>query len=91
METLKVLSALTILAGVGSTFAMTTFVQTAHAQTSGMDRRDDRRDTRQTSREVKQACKAGDEKTRADCRQTKHDVKQSGRQGETNKPPPKPQ
>ena len=63
-------------------FAIGTFSQTALAQTQGMERRDDRRDTRQESRAVKQACKAGDENSRADCRQMKRDVKQSGRQGD---------
>ena len=29
---------------------------------------------------MKQACKAGDEKTRAECRQEKRDTKQEGRQ-----------
>jgi hypothetical protein len=35
---------------------------TAHAQTSGMDRRDDRRDNRNDSRDAKPACKAPDGK-----------------------------
>jgi hypothetical protein len=83
METLKILGALAVLAAVGSTFAASIYPQTARAQTQGMDRRDDRRDTRQDSRNAKQACKAGDEKSRADCRQEKHEVKQAGRQGET--------
>ena len=55
-------------------------VGSAYAQTQGMERRDDRRDTRQDSRDVKQACKAGDDKSRAECRQDKRDVKQEGRQ-----------
>ena len=79
MQTLKILGALTVLATTGSTFAIGAYPQTAHAQTQGTERRDDRRDTRQTSRDVKQACKAGDEKSRAECRQGKREVKQEGR------------
>jgi hypothetical protein len=51
-------------------------VGSAYAQTQGMERRDDR----SGARDVKQACKAGDENTRAECRQGKRDVKQAGRQ-----------
>ena len=47
-----------------------------YAQTQGMERR-------QGARDVKQACKAGDEKTRAECRQGKHHTKQAARQGKT--------
>jgi hypothetical protein len=47
-----------------------------YAQTRGMERR-------QGAREVKQACKAGDEKTRAECRQGKRHTKQAARQGKT--------
>lgn len=83
MQTLKIMGALTVLATMGSTLAIGAYPQIAHAQTQGSERRDDRRDTRQTSRDVKQACKAGDEKSRSECRQGKHEVKQSGRQGET--------
>jgi hypothetical protein len=86
METLKILGPLAVALTVGSAVATISYPQTAQAQTPGMERRDDRQDTRQTSRDVKQACKAGDEKTRSDCRQGKHDVKQSGRQGETPAP-----
>ena len=67
---IPVLTALALLAGAG---VMVT--ATAYAQTSGGDRRDDRRDTRQGSRAQKQACKAGDEKSRSDCRQEKRDTK----------------
>ena len=49
------------------------------AQTNGMERRDQRRDVRDASRATKQACKAGDEKTRSECRQMKRGVKQAGR------------
>ena len=55
-------------------------VGAASAQTQGMERRDERRDDRAGARATKQACKAGDEKTRAECRQGKRDVKQAGRQ-----------
>jgi hypothetical protein len=47
-----------------------------YAQTRGMERR-------QGARAVKQACKAGDEKTRAECRQGKRHTKQAARQGKT--------
>ena len=47
-----------------------------YAQTRGMERR-------QGARDVKQACKAGDEKTRAECRQGKRHTKQAERQGKT--------
>ena len=80
MANLRIIGALAALATVGLTFAISTYPTSAHAQTQGMERRDDRRDTRQDSRDVKQACKAGDEKSRAECRQDKRDVKQEGRQ-----------
>jgi len=83
MATLKILGAVAALATVGASLTIGPYPQTAQAQTQGSERRTDRRDTRQDSREVKQACKAGDEKTRSECRQGKRDVKQSGRQGET--------
>ena len=54
-------------------------VGSAYAQTQGMERRDERQDDRSGARDAKQACKAGDEKTRAECRQGKRDVKQEGR------------
>jgi len=47
-----------------------------YAQTQGMERR-------QGARAGKQACKAGDEKTRAECRQGKRHTKQAARQGKT--------
>ena len=47
----------------------------ALAQTAGMEHRDTRRNERAGGRAAKQACKAGDEKTRAECRQMKRDVK----------------
>jgi hypothetical protein len=55
-------------------------VGSAYAQTQGMERRDERQDDRSGARDVKQACKAGDENTRAECRQGKRDIKQAGRQ-----------
>src|SRR5688500_17017687 len=63
MANLKIIGVLAALGTVGFTFAIGAYPPSAHAQTQGMDRRDDRRDTRQDSRDVKQACKAGDEKT----------------------------
>jgi len=47
-----------------------------YAQTQGMQRR-------HGARAAKQACKAGDEKTRAECRQGKRHGKQAARQGKT--------
>jgi hypothetical protein len=47
----------------------------ALAQTAGMEHRDTRRNERAGGRAAKQACKAGDEKTRAECRHMKRDVK----------------
>jgi hypothetical protein len=83
MQSLKVLGMATVLATAGVGVALSAYPQPVSAQTQGMERRDDRRGTRQTSRDAKQACKAGDEKSRAECRQGKHEVKQAGRQGET--------
>jgi hypothetical protein len=60
----------------------------AFAQTQGMERRDERRDVRQGARAAKQACKAGDEKTRAECRHMKHSTKQHARHGGTTEAPP---
>ena len=51
-------------------------VAPTYAQTRGMERR-------QGARAAKQACKAGDEKTRAECRQGKRHTKQAARQGKT--------
>jgi hypothetical protein len=51
-----------------------------YAQTRGMQRR-------QGAREAKQACNAGDEKTRAECRQVKRHTRQADRQGKTPPPP----
>ena len=47
-----------------------------YAQTQGMERRSG-------ARAAKQACKAGDENTRAECRQGKRGAKQAARQGTT--------
>ena len=58
-----------------------------YAQTGGMERRDERRDDRGTGRDAKQACKAGDEKTRAECRQEKRDTKHGGDEGTASEPP----
>jgi hypothetical protein len=74
--------------GMGALAAVVTLASVApvYAQTQGMERRDERQDTRAGGRAAKQACKAGDEKTRAECRQVKHTTKQHGRQGTTNAP-----
>ena len=53
----------------------------ASAQTQGMQRRNERRNMRQGARATKQACKAGDEKTRAECRQMKRSYKHDARHG----------
>jgi hypothetical protein len=45
-----------------------------YAQTRGMERR-------QGARTAKQACNAGDEKSRAECRQVKRHHRQAARQG----------
>jgi hypothetical protein len=52
-----------------------------YAQTQGMERR-------AGARGAKQACDAGDEKTRAECRQVKRHTRQASRQGK--KPPANP-
>ena len=80
MQTLTVMGAIAVLTTIGSTFAIDAFPQTAHAETHGMNRRDDRRDTRQGSRSTKHDCNAAGGSSRSDCRQTKRDVKQEGRQ-----------
>jgi len=67
-----VLAAVVMLAGIAP----------ASAQTNGMERRGDRHTDRAGARSAKQACKAGDEKSRAECRQMKHEVKQAGRNDE---------
>ena len=51
------------------------------AQTQGMERRNERRNVRHGARATKQACKAGDEKTRAECRQMKRSYKHDARHG----------
>jgi hypothetical protein len=60
----------------------------ASAQTQGMERRNERRNMRQGARATKQACKAGDEKTRAECRQMKRSYKHHARHGGTAEAPP---
>ena len=60
----------------------------ASAQTQGMERRNERRNMRQGARATKQACKAGDEKTRAECRQLKRSYKHHERHGGTTSAPP---
>ena len=60
----------------------------ASAQTQGMERRDERRNVRQGARTAKQACRAGDEKTRPECRQLKRSMKHHARHGGTTSAPP---
>jgi hypothetical protein len=57
------------------------------AQTQGMERRNERRNMRQGARATKNACKAGDEKTRAECRQLKRSYKHHARHGGTTSAP----
>ena len=80
MQMLKVLSAVAVFASVGSTFAVSAYPLTAHAQTNGMERRGGRRDTRQEARDTKHECNAKNEKSRSGCRQEKRGEKQEGRQ-----------
>jgi hypothetical protein len=54
-------------------------VAPAFAQTQGMERRNTRRNARQSGRAAKNACKAGDDKTRVECRQQKRAVKNNAR------------
>jgi hypothetical protein len=61
--------------GVLAAIVMLAVVAPAYAQTQGMERRDNRGDSRAGGRAAKQACKAGDEKTRAECRQVKRTTK----------------
>jgi hypothetical protein len=68
--------------GVLAAIVMLAVVAPAYAQTQGMERRDEHRDSRAGGRAAKQACKAGDEKTRAECRQVKRTTKHGGQQGE---------
>ena len=70
----------------GSTLAIDGYLQTAHAQTPGMERREDRRANRQNSREVKHECNAAGDQSRAECRQEKRDTKQEGRYGGYDQP-----
>jgi hypothetical protein len=60
----------------------------ASAQTQGMERRNERRNMRQGARAAKQACLAGDEKTRPECRQMKRSMKHHARHGGTTSAPP---
>jgi hypothetical protein len=61
--------------GVLAAIVMLAVVAPAYAQTQGMERRDEHRDSRAGGRAAKQACKAGDEKTRSECRQVKRTTK----------------
>ena len=67
-----------------ATIVMLAVVAPAYTQTRGMEHRDNRRDDRAGGRAAKQACKAGDEKTRAECRHEKRDTKHGG--GEAQPP-----
>ena len=84
------LGAMAMMATSVPAIVINTYPQTVLAQTQGMERRSDRRSTRQDSRELKQACKAGDENSRAGCRQMKRGYKQDSRQGDSPAPPASP-
>jgi hypothetical protein len=71
------MGALALIAGFTS--AISTYPQTALAQTQGMQRRDERRGTRQEARTVKHSCNASGQASRSECRHSKQHVKQSGR------------
>jgi hypothetical protein len=79
MHMLRRRGVIAMLITVASTLALSTYPQTAYAQTHGMTRRGDRRDTRQASWSTKHACNAAGGSSRSECRQTKRDVKQEGR------------
>ena len=76
--------------GVLAAIVMLAVVAPAYAQTQGMERRDEHRDSRAGGRAAKQACKAGDEKTRAECRQVKRTTKhhEGGSGGTAHEAPP---
>jgi hypothetical protein len=67
--------------GVLAAIVMLAVVAPAYAQTQGMERRGERHDSREGGRAAKQACKAGDEKSRAECRQVKRTTKHGTHQG----------
>ena len=81
---LPFLGALGMLAG--SSLAIDAYLQTAHAQTQGMERRQNRRENRQNARDVKHECNAKEGTSRAECRQEKRDTKQEGRYGGNDQP-----
>lgn len=74
------LGALAMLATGGPVLVISSYPQSAQAQTQGMQRRAERRETRQTARDVKHECNANGSASRSGCRQAKHGVKQAGRQ-----------
>jgi hypothetical protein len=73
------LGALGLLLTMGTTVMIDTHHRPAHAQTAGMERREERRNARQQSRELKHECNASGQHARAECRQEKHHYKQSAR------------
>jgi hypothetical protein len=73
--------------GMLAAIVMLAVVAPAYAQTQGMERRDNRHDNREGARATKQACKAGDEKTRAECRQVKRTTKHGEGEGKANEAP----
>jgi hypothetical protein len=73
--------------GVLAAIVMLAVVAPAYAQTQGMERRDNRGDSRAGGRAAKQACKAGDEKTRAECRQVKRTTKHGEGGSKANEAP----
>jgi hypothetical protein len=79
IRALRNLGVIAVITTFAATLTLSTFPETAYAQTHGMTRRGDRRDTRQESRSTKHACNAAGGSSRSECRQTKRDVKQEGR------------
>jgi hypothetical protein len=74
------LGAMAIIANLGFTIAIDSYLTPAWGQTAGMIRREDRRATRREAREVKHECNASGQHSRAYCRQEKHHVKEVGRE-----------
>ena len=72
-----------ILAGI----VLLAAVAPAYAETYGMERRGGRRNDRAAGRSAKQACKAGDEKSRVECRQEKRTTKHGGGANTANPAP----
>jgi hypothetical protein len=77
---IPLIGALATLVTTGTPVVIGFYASVAHAQTQGMERREDRRGTRQGAREEKHECNASGDSSRAGCRQEKRDTKQTGRE-----------